>query len=144
VDNLNEQRRSENMRRIKSKNTKPELLLRSLLHRQGYRFRVHLKDLPGRPDIVFPGRRKLIFVHGCFWHQHGSCREGRLPGTRREYWLPKLTRNQERDAKAIQQLREQGWETKIVWECEIERSLDETLDSIQQFLAGQPERQSEV
>jgi DNA mismatch endonuclease (patch repair protein) len=119
MDKLDAQHRSENMRRIRSKNTKPEVLLRSLLHKAGYRFRIHRKDLPGKPDIVFPGRRKVIFVHGCFWHQHSGCREGRLPGTRQEYWGPKLARNIERDAVAIEQLHKLGWQVLTVWECDI-------------------------
>jgi DNA mismatch endonuclease (patch repair protein) len=120
MDKLDAQRRSKNMRQIRSKNTKPEVLLRSLLHKAGYRFRLHRKDLPGKPDIVFPGRRKVIFVHGCFWHQHPGCREGRLPGTRPDYW-PKLERNVERDTAAIEQLRELGWKVLTVWECEISK-----------------------
>jgi DNA mismatch endonuclease (patch repair protein) len=121
MDKLDAQRRSKNMRQIRSKNTKPEVLLRSLLHKAGYRFRLHRKDLPGKPDIVFPGRRKVIFVHGCFWHQHPGCREGRLPGTRPDYWRPKLERNVERDTAAIEQLRELGWKVLTVWECEISK-----------------------
>ena len=119
MDNLDAQRRSENMRRIRSKNTKPEVLLRSLLHRHGYRFRLHRKDLPGKPDIVFPGRRKVIFVHGCFWHQHATCREGRLPRTRLEYWKPKLAGNIARGETAINDLQEAGWTVQVVWECEL-------------------------
>ena len=120
MDKLDAQRRSENMRQIRSKNTKPEKLLRSLLHKAGYRFRIHRKDLPGKPDIVFPSRRKVIFVHGCFWHQHSGCREGRLPGTRQDYWRPKLERNIERDFEAIERLRELGWQVLTVWECELQ------------------------
>jgi DNA mismatch endonuclease (patch repair protein) len=119
MDKLDPSRRSENMRRIKSKNTKPEVLLRSLLHRKGYRFRIHRKDIPGNPDIVFPGRRKAIFVHGCFWHQHQACREGRLPGTRQDYWVPKLEKNKARDALALERLTALGWQSAVVWECEL-------------------------
>jgi DNA mismatch endonuclease, patch repair protein len=119
MDKLDVQRRSENMRRIRNKNTKPEITLRSLLHKQGYRFRIHCKDLPGKPDIVFPGRRKVIFVHGCFWHQHSGCREGRLPGTRLDYWRPKLKMNHERDEAAIRDLLALGWEVMVIWDCEI-------------------------
>jgi len=122
MDTIDAQRRSENMRRIRNKDTKPELLLRSLLHQHGYRFRIHRKDLPGKPDIVFPGRRKVIFVHGCFWHKHEDCREGRVPSSRQDYWGPKLKRNQERDAAAVAELREQGWDVEIIWECEVGRS----------------------
>jgi DNA mismatch endonuclease (patch repair protein) len=132
MDKLDAQRRSENMRRIKSKNTKPEMALRSFLHRHGYRFRVHRKDLPGKPDIVFPGRRKVIFVHGCFWHQHPACREGRLPGTRLDYWRPKLERNRQRDDAAISSLQALGWGVIVVWECEA--SAPATIEKIRSFL----------
>ena len=118
ADPLNPSRRSENMRRIKSRNTKPELTVRRLLHSLGYRYRLHAKELPGKPDIVFRGRKKAIFVHGCFWHQHEQCREGRLPGTRPEYWVPKLGRNVERDRSNSAQLVEAGWQFLIIWECE--------------------------
>ena len=118
MDKLSEDRRSENMRRIQSKNTAPELALRSLVYSLGYRFRLHRKDLPGKPDLVFPGRRKVIFLHGCFWHQHKECREGRMPGTRREYWAPKLARNVERDSASQMALESLGWSVYTVWECE--------------------------
>src|SRR5580698_10228568 len=119
MDKLSSEQRSANMRQIRSENTAPELLLRKMLHRLGYRFRVHRKDLPGKPDLVFPSRRKVIFVHGCFWHQHPQCREGRVPGSRVEYWGPKLRRNQERDAAAQAALKEQGWLSLTIWECEL-------------------------
>ena len=119
MDKLSAERRSANMRQIRSKDTKPEVLLRRLLHAQGYRFRLHRKDLPGKPDLVFPSRKKAIFVHGCFWHQHPGCREGRVPGSRPEYWEPKLARNQQRDAAAQAALKEQGWHCLTVWECEL-------------------------
>ena len=119
ADKLSAERRSANMRRIRSKDTNPEIALRSLIHRLGYRFRLHRKDLPGKPDIVFPSRQKVIFVHGCFWHQHPGCREGRMPGSRREYWEPKLRRNQERDAASQASLTGQGWRCLTVWECEL-------------------------
>ena len=98
---------------------KPEMLVRSLAHRLGFRFRLHRRDLPGSPDLVFPAKKKVIFVHGCFWHQHQTCREGRLPGSRQEYWVPKLTRNVERDARNTVLLREAGWKVLTIWECEI-------------------------
>ncbi len=119
MDKLSAKRRSANMRQIRSKNTAPELLLRRMLHRLGYRFRLHRKDLPGKPDLVFPSRRKVIFVHGCFWHQHSGCREGRVPLSRREYWEPKLGRNQARDAASQASLEEQGWQCLVIWECEM-------------------------
>ncbi len=118
ADPLNPSQRSENMRRIKARNTKPELTVRRLLHSLGYRYRLHAKELPGKPDIVFRGRKRAIFVHGCFWHQHEQCREGRFPGTRPEYWVPKLGRNVERDRSNSAQLVEAGWQVLIIWECE--------------------------
>jgi DNA mismatch endonuclease, patch repair protein len=119
MDHLTKNRRSENMRRIRAKNTRPELTVRQIAHRLGYRFRLHRKELPGKPDLVFPGLRKVIFVNGCFWHQHGGCREGRIPGSRREYWEPKLLRNQERDKGDLQALETLGWECLVLWECEV-------------------------
>lgn len=97
----------------------PEIVVRKLVHRLGFRFRLHRRDLPGKPDLVLPRLQKAIFVHGCFWHQHAACREGRLPGTRLEYWGPKLAGNQARDTKNIRALRRAGWRCLVVWECEI-------------------------
>ncbi len=110
--------RSENMRRIRSKDTVPEIAVRSLVHSMGYRYRLHRKDIPGKPDLSFPRRRKVIFIHGCFWHQHSECREGRPPKSNAAYWLPKLRRNQARDKTALEQLAASGWEALVVWECE--------------------------
>lgn len=118
MDKLTPERRSENMRRIKSKGMKPEMLVRRLVHALGYRYRLHRKDLPGKPDLVFGPRRKAIFVHGCFWHQHADCREGRPPGSNTAYWSPKLKRNVERDAEHLAGLKAQGWDTLVIWECE--------------------------
>jgi DNA mismatch endonuclease (patch repair protein) len=133
MDKLTAERRSANMRQIRSKNTTPELTLRSLLHRLGYRFRLHRKDLPGKPDVVFPSRQKVIFVHGCFWHQHPGCREGRVPGSRRDYWEPKLNRNQSRDAASQAALEELGWRFLVVWECEL-KDTDAALRRVKRFL----------
>lgn len=129
MDKLTAERRSDNMRRIRSADTKPELVVRSLIHQLGYRFRLHRKDLPGKPDIVFPGRKKVIFVHGCFWHQHPGCREGRVPSSRIGYWRPKLKRNRTRDAENQARLRDQGWDVLVVWECGLQdrKSLSKTL-----------------
>lgn len=110
--------RSENMRRIRSKDTAPEMAVRRLIHGLGFRYRLHVKDMPGKPDLVFPSRRKIIFVHGCFWHQHRSCREGRLPKSNRSYWTPKLQRNVKRDRQALRQLHSAGWDTLVIWECQ--------------------------
>ena len=107
------------MQRIRSKDTKPELLVRRLVYGMGYRYRLHRKDLPGNPDMVFPGRRKVIFVHGCFWHQHEACNHGHIPKSNKSYWIPKLERTKKRDAENVRKLSEIGWHTFVVWECEI-------------------------
>lgn len=107
---------------VKSQNTTPELLVRSLAHRLGYRFRLHRPDLPGSPDLVFPARRKIIFVHGCFWHAHTCPRGNRLPKTNTTYWLAKRQRNHARDLLTVRRLRRAGWRVLIVWECQTHRS----------------------
>ena len=121
ADKLTPERRAENMRRIKSKNTKPEMVVRSLVHRLGYRYRLHRLDLPGKPDLVFSPRRKIVFVHGCFWHGHEDpdCADGRRqPKSNLDYWLPKLARNKERDQVQAAEIETLGWAVMIVWECE--------------------------
>jgi DNA mismatch endonuclease (patch repair protein) len=107
------------MSRIRKTGSKPEVQVRQLAHLLGYRFRINRRDLPGTPDIVFPSRRKTIFVHGCFWHQHEGCRLANKPRTRTDYWLPKLIHNVERDRKVNASLRELGWDVLVIWECEI-------------------------
>ncbi len=118
MDRLSRLERSENMRRIRSKDSHPEIVVRRLAHALGYRFRLHRRDLPGKPDLVFPSRRKVIFVHGCFWHLHGRCREGRIPKSRQSYWRPKLEGNRERDARSRRKLARLGWACLVIWECE--------------------------
>jgi len=113
------EQRSRNMSAIKSKNTKPEITVRKLLHSKGYRFRLHKKDLPGSPDIVLPKYKTVIFVHGCFWHRHQNCKYASNPKTRREFWEKKFKENIERDKKTQEKLKNLGWKTKIVWECEV-------------------------
>ncbi|HZY61583.1 MAG TPA: DNA mismatch endonuclease Vsr [Edaphobacter sp.] len=110
--------RSENMRAIRGKDTLPELEVRSIIHRLGYRFRLHRSDLPGKPDLVFPARRKVIFVHGCFWHSH-NCKGGLIPKSNRDFWLPKLRQNKLRDQKNIETLAQQGWSALVIWQCEL-------------------------
>ena len=118
--------RSFNMSRIKSRDTKPELIVRSLVHRMGFRFRLHRKDLPGKPDIVLPSHRKIIFVHGCFWHSH-RCRFGRVsPATNSEFWTTKRGETAKRDRRNLRKLRRDGWTVLVVWECWI-RQLDDVL-----------------
>ena len=106
------------MQQVKGKDTKPERIVRSLLHRLGYRFRLHRKDLPGTPDIVFPGRHLALFVHGCFWHGHG-CRIGHLPKSRLDYWQPKIAANCDRDRRKEAALAAAGWRVAVVWQCEL-------------------------
>lgn len=119
ADKISADRRSRNMAAIRSKNTKPEMIVRQMVHSMGHRYRLHRKDLPGKPDLVFGPRRKVIFVHGCFWHQHPDpgCKDSRLPKTRLDYWLPKLERNVERDHSCQKMLEEMGWCVLTVWEC---------------------------
>jgi DNA mismatch endonuclease (patch repair protein) len=103
---------------VRSKDTKPEMLVRRIVHRNGYRYRLHVSGMPGKPDLVFPKLRKVIFVHGCFWHRHAHCQLARLPKSRLSFWVPKLNANRNRDSKVIRQLRRDGWETMTIWECE--------------------------
>jgi DNA mismatch endonuclease (patch repair protein) len=119
VDTISADRRSENMRRIKSKGMKPEMLVRQLAHRMGYRYRLHSSKLPGKPDLVFPRLKKIIEVRGCFWHQHSGCIDSHIPKSRMDYWGPKLQRNQQRDLENIQTLRALGFRVLVLWECEI-------------------------
>ena len=118
VDTLTKEKRSWNMSRVRNKNTKPELIVRSILHRNGYRYRLHKKDLPGHPDIVLPKFNAVIFVHGCFWHRHKNCPDATTPKTRTEFWLTKFKKNIERDKKNKVSLIQTGWRVIIVWECE--------------------------
>ena len=124
MDSQTSPERSAQMRTVLGRNTRPELLVRSLLHRMGYRFRLHHAKLPGRPDLVFERRRKVVFIHGCFWHRHqdANCRLTRTPKTRLEYWEPKFVRNKGRDLEVTRQLREAGWQTLILWECQLRGS----------------------
>jgi DNA mismatch endonuclease Vsr len=112
------------MRAIRSRKTRPEMAVRSLIHRMGYRFRLHRRDLPGSPDLVFPSRRKVISVHGCFWHHHldRKCRNAALPKTRAEWWAAKLCANAARDAKQCSELAARAWGVMVVWECQVARS----------------------
>jgi DNA mismatch endonuclease, patch repair protein len=119
VDTISADRRSENMRRIRSKDMKPEMVVRQLAHGMGYRYRLHSPKLPGKPDLVFSRLKKIIEVRGCFWHQHGGCIDSHVPKSRMDYWRPKLQRNQQRDTENIQKLRELGFRVLVLWECEI-------------------------
>lgn len=138
MDTLTPQARSQLMGRIHSKNTKPEIAVRSTLHRLGYRFRLHRKDLPGRPDIVLPRHRKIILVQGCFWHGH-TCRLASKPKSNKGYWEPKIRANRARDARNLAALADLGWSVLELWECEIKNSQD--LESrLRKFMNAELER----
>lgn len=132
VEKISKEMRSKIMRSIRSKNTKPEITVRKILTQLGYRYRLHKRNLPGNPDIVFIGKKKAIFVHGCFWHGHTDCRIARIPEN--EYWQLKLKKNQDRDLQSLSRLQEMGWTSLIIWECEI-TDLVATQDKLRQFLA---------
>ena len=119
VDHITPEHRSKNMSRIKSANTKPEIVVRSLLHRLGFRFRKNVKTLAGKPDIVLKKHSAIIFVHGCFWHQHEGCKRANIPKSNQDYWKPKLERNVSRDKEHAEELKQKGWRILTIWECEI-------------------------
>ena len=134
TDHLTPKARSRNMAAIKGKDTSPEIVVRQLAHALGYRFRLHRADLPGRPDLVFPSRKSVVMVHGCFWHQHSikSC-SARPPKTNQAYWVPKLKRNLERDISNRRKLRQMGWRVLVVWECQT-HELSELSQRLMTFL----------
>ena len=134
ADTLTPERRSALMARVGARDTKPELIVRRMLHARGWRYRIHRKGLPGTPDLVFAGRRAAIFVNGCFWHGHG-CRLGRLPKSRPEFWVPKMEANRERDARKVSQLVEVGWRVMTVWQCSL-ADREGALEDIEAFLRG--------
>ena len=127
MDKLSREKRSEVMSAVKGKDTSPEVRVRKALHANGYRFRLHRKDLPGKPDIVLPKYNTCIFVHGCFWHQHTGCKRATLPTTRRKFWKKKFQANRKRDSQVIKQLEKLGWHVCIIWECKTKNH--ETLTS---------------
>lgn len=132
--------RSKIMASVRQKDTGPEVRLRKALHKKGFRYRTHVPNLPGRPDLVFPSRRKVILVHGCFWHGH-ACRWGRAPKSRKGYWLPKLLGNRRRDRRNLKELRSLGWDPLVVWQCEL-RKFDRLLTETLQFLRRKNIRRS--
>jgi len=119
MDTLSRVERSKRMALIGGKDTKPELLVRKIVRSFGYQFRLNVSNLPGKPDIVFPNRRKVIFVHGCFWHRHPGCDLARLPKSKRQFWVPKLQENRRRDLRNIAKLRREKWGVCVVWECQL-------------------------
>jgi DNA mismatch endonuclease (patch repair protein) len=134
-DPLSPAERSERMSRVRSKGTKPEGVVRRLATTLGYRYRLHNRKLPGSPDLVFPGRKKVIFVHGCFWHQHKRCRQYQMPRSRLSFWLPKLEGNRLRDRANKARLRRQGWGVLVIWECQLKKP-NRVSDRIVAFLEG--------
>jgi DNA mismatch endonuclease (patch repair protein) len=123
MDTLTTLQRSQRMASIRSKNTKPELIVRGLVFALGHRYRLHSRDLPGSPDLVFRSRKKVIFVHGCFWHGHRGCKTANKPKSRTQYWDEKFTRNKQRDARNQRALKALGWRSLVVWECELKDSV---------------------
>jgi DNA mismatch endonuclease, patch repair protein len=136
TDTLTSEARSRRMAGIRGKDTRPELAVRSTAHNLGYRFRLHRRDLPGTPDLVFPGRRKVVFVHGCFWHRHSGCKRAATPADRRAYWQAKFDGNVERDIRKEVQLLAAGWDVLIIWECET-RDIARLTESLRDFLDPQ-------
>lgn len=133
ADHVSKEIRSRIMSSVGTRDTGPELKLRKALHRLGYRYRIGPKHLPGKPDLAFPARRKVVFVHGCFWHGH-SCRWGNLPRSRLEYWLPKITANKRRDRSRLRDLRLLGWSAAVVWECSLKRNFEREVARVVRFL----------
>jgi len=134
MDKLTKERRSANMRQIRSRDTSPELTVRRIVHALGFRYRLHVRELPGCPDLVLPRLRKVIFVHGCFWHPHGHCRFSHTPKSNLAYWEPKLQANRVRDRRNLQKLRRQGWSVLVVRECET-ADHQALTDRLSKFLA---------
>jgi DNA mismatch endonuclease (patch repair protein) len=123
ADKISSSARSKNMAAIKGKDTKPEIIVRRYLHKSGYRFRLHRKDLPGKPDITLPRFKTVIFVHGCFWHRHEQCKNSVMPKSNASFWRKKLDGNVVRDKKNIDLLKEQGWKVLVIWECEVKSDI---------------------
>lgn len=135
ADTLSPEQRSALMARVRGKNTEPEMIVRRMLHRMGYRYRLHAKELPGKPDLVFRKRRLAIFVHGCFWHYHPdpNCPLARLPKSRLDFWRPKLEGNRARDSSNLDRLLSTGWRVKVVWECEL-RDIEQVENELRDLL----------
>ena len=133
LDILTKKQRHQCMSAIRNKNTKPEMIVRRLVHSLGYRYRLHGRGLPSKPDLIFPSRLKVIFVHGCFWHRH-SCSKGRSrPSTRAKFWREKLEENKERDRRNLRKLRKEGWKVLVIWECQTKNS-EKLISKLKKFL----------
>lgn len=133
MDTFSKEKRSEIMRAVKSKDSQAELAVRQMLHRAGFRYRLHVADLPGKPDLVFPARQKVVFIHGCFWHLHKNCRAASRPSSNVEYWESKLQRNADRDKKNKRRIKKLGWKMLVVWECEL-KNPDAVFSMLTRFL----------
>jgi DNA mismatch endonuclease, patch repair protein len=138
MDTLTRAERSLRMAKVRDRDTKPELTIRRLVHADGYRYRLHVRTLPGCPDLVFASRRKVIFVHGCYWHRHPKCKLARLPKSKLDFWLPKLEGNHRRDIRSARLLRRAGWSVLTIWECEL-ASVDAVRAKYREFLGERDE-----
>lgn len=136
VDSISPTMRSDIMSRVRSKDTRPELFVRRLIHGAGFRYRLHVRGLPGSPDLVFSSRKKVIFVHGCFWHSHVGCQHARIPKSRTDFWIAKLGANRVRDERNVHALVDAGWKVMVLWECELRSP--ELMEKIREFLAATP------
>lgn len=136
ADRISPKHRSWNMSRIRNKDTRPEKCLRSLLHQAGFRFRLHVSNLPGKPDLVLPRYKTVIFVHGCYWHRHSGCKNATTPSTRTDFWVAKFQGTVKRDQEVADKLINQGWRVIIVWECELKNNPDSVIQKICQQLTG--------
>ena len=135
ADTLTPNERSKRMSLIRGKDSSPELKLRRLVHGMGFRYRLHVKDLPGKPDLVFPSRRAVIFMHGCFWHRHPGCKLARMPKSKSDFWRSKLEGNRERDLRNQEMLKKLGWHVLVIWECEME-NIEKVSNKVREFLQG--------
>lgn len=135
ADTMSPEERSRRMASVRSVDTKPEMAVRRLVHGMGYRYRLHCRDLPGKPDLVFRSRRAVVFVHGCFWHRHAGCPLARLPKSRVDFWTTKLEGNRERDARKVAKLVDAGWRVFVVWECEL-KDMETLAGRLRRFLDG--------
>jgi len=135
MDTLTRKERSKRMALIRGKNTKPEILVRKIARSLGHTFRLHVGDLPGKPDLVFPKLKRIIFVHGCYWHRHPGCSLARLPKSKLHFWVPKLTENRRRDLRNIAKLRREKWRVCVVWECQLKSKIS-LVCRIERFLGG--------
>lgn len=130
ADRLTPEKRSWNMSRIKGKNTRPEVLLRSLLHQAGFRFRIHADNLPGKPDIVLPRFNTVIFVNGCFWHRHKNCKYAYTPKSKEDFWQKKFAHTVQRDQEKAERLIKDGWQVRVVWECELKKDTEVVINDL--------------